>query len=103
MMKVVEGSYAVAHAALCCAPDIVSAYPITPQTHIVEHLSQMVADGELKAEFLTVDSEFSALSVLIGASAAGARCYSSTTSQGLALMYEVLYNVAGMRLPIIMT
>jgi pyruvate ferredoxin oxidoreductase alpha subunit len=103
MMKVVEGSYAVAHAALCCAPDVVSAYPITPQTHIVEHLSQMVADGELKAEFLTVDSEFSALSVLVGASAAGARCYSSTTSQGLALMYEVLYNVAGMRLPIIMT
>jgi pyruvate ferredoxin oxidoreductase alpha subunit len=103
MIKVVEGSYAVAHAALCCAPDVVSAYPITPQTHIVEHLSQMVADGELKAEFLTVDSEFSALSVLVGASAAGARCYSSTTSQGLALMYEVLYNAAGMRLPIIMT
>jgi len=103
MMKVVEGSYAIAHAALCCAPDVVSAYPITPQTHIVEHLSQMVADGELKAEFLTVDSEFSALSVLVGASAAGARCYSSTTSQGLALMYEVLYNVSGMRLPIIMT
>jgi len=103
MMKVVEGSYAIAHAALCCAPDVVSAYPITPQTHIVEHLSQMVADGELKAEFLTVDSEFSALSVLVGASGAGARCYSATTSQGLALMYEVLYNVSGMRLPIIMT
>ncbi len=103
MMKVVEGSYAVAHAAMCCSPDVVSAYPITPQTHIVEHLSQMVADGELRAEFLTVDSEFSALSVLVGASAAGARCYSSTTSQGLALMYEVLYNVSGMRLPIVMT
>lgn len=101
-MKVVEGSYAVAHAVKCCSPDVISAYPITPQTHIVEHLSQMVADGELDSEFLTVDSEFSALSILVGASAAGARCYSSTTSQGLALMYEVLYNVSGMRLPIVM-
>ncbi|MFB3766032.1 MAG: pyruvate synthase subunit PorA [Methanotrichaceae archaeon] len=103
MMKVVEGSYAIAHAVMCCSPDIISAYPITPQTHIVEHLSQLVADGELNSEFLTVDSEFSALSVLVGASAMGARCYSSTTSQGLALMYEVLYNVSGMRLPVVMT
>ena len=70
-MKVVEGSYAVAHAVMCCRPDVISAYPITPQTHIVENLSQMVADGELDSEFLTVDSEFSALSVLIGASACG--------------------------------
>jgi pyruvate ferredoxin oxidoreductase alpha subunit len=101
-MKVVEGSYAVAHAVMCCRPDVISAYPITPQTHIVENLSQMVADGELDSEFLTVDSEFSALSVLIGSSACGARSYSSTTSQGLALMYEVLYNVSGMRLPIVM-
>jgi pyruvate ferredoxin oxidoreductase alpha subunit len=102
-MRVLEGSHAVAHAVMCCAPDVVSAYPITPQTHIVEHLSQLVADGDLEAEFLTVDSEFSALSILIGASAAGGRCYSATTSQGLALMYEVLYNVSGMRLPIVMT
>jgi pyruvate ferredoxin oxidoreductase alpha subunit len=101
-MKVVEGSYAVAHAVMCCRPDVISAYPITPQTHIVENLSQMVADGELDSEFLTVDSEFSALSVLVGSSAAGARSYSSTTSQGLALMYEVLYNVSGMRMPIVM-
>jgi len=101
-MKVVEGSYAVAHAVMCCRPDVISAYPITPQTHIVENLSQMVADGELDSEFLTVDSEFSALSVLVGSSAAGGRCYSSTTSQGLALMYEVLYNVSGMRMPIVM-
>jgi len=101
-MKVVEGSYAVAHAVMCCRPDVISAYPITPQTHIVENLSQMVADGELDCEFLTVDSEFSALSVLIGASACGARTYSSTTSQGLALMYEVLYNVSGMRIPVVM-
>jgi len=101
-MKVVEGSYAVAHAVMCCRPDVISAYPITPQTHIVENLSQMVADGELDSEFLTVDSEFSALSVLVGASAAGGRSYSSTTSQGLALMYEVLYNVSGMRMPVVM-
>jgi pyruvate ferredoxin oxidoreductase alpha subunit len=101
-MKVVEGSYAVAHAVMCCRPDVISAYPITPQTHIVENLSQMVADGELDSEFLTVDSEFSALSVLVGASACGARSYSSTTSQGLALMYEVLYNVSGMRMPVVM-
>jgi len=101
-MKVVEGSYAVAHAVMCCRPDVISAYPITPQTHIVENLSQMVADGDLDSEFLTVDSEFSALSVLVGSSACGARSYSSTTSQGLALMYEVLYNVSGMRLPIVM-
>lgn len=103
MMKVVEGSYAVAHAVMCCSPDVVSAYPITPQTHIVEHLSQLVADGELDSEFLTVDSEFTALSVLVGSSAMGARCYSSTTSQGLALMYEVLFNVSGLRMPVVMT
>jgi pyruvate ferredoxin oxidoreductase alpha subunit len=103
MMKVVEGSYAVAHAVMCCSPDVVSAYPITPQTHIVEHLSQLVADGEMDSEFLTVDSEFTALSVLVGSSAMGARCYSSTTSQGLALMYEVLYNVSGLRMPVVMT
>jgi pyruvate ferredoxin oxidoreductase alpha subunit len=101
-MKVVEGSYAVAHAVMCCRPDVISAYPITPQTHIVENLSQLVADGELDSEFLTVDSEFSALSVLIGACAAGGRGYSSTTSQGLALMYEVLYNVSGLRMPLVM-
>jgi pyruvate ferredoxin oxidoreductase alpha subunit len=103
LMKVVEGSYAVAHAAMGCSPDVISAYPITPQTHIVEHLSQLVADGDLDAEFITVDSEFSALSTLVGASAMGARCYSSTTSQGLALMYEVLYNASGLRMPMVMT
>ncbi len=101
-MKVVEGSYAVAHAVMCCRPDVISAYPITPQTHIVENLSQMVADGELDSKFLTVDSEFSALSVLVGVCAAGGRGYSSTTSQGLALMNEVLYNVSGMRMPVVM-
>jgi len=102
-MKVVEGSYAVAEAVRVCKPHVVSAYPITPQTHIVETLSQMVADGAMKAEYVRVESEFSAISVCIGASAAGARTYTATTSQGLALMHEVLFNAAGMRLPIVMT
>jgi pyruvate ferredoxin oxidoreductase alpha subunit len=103
MRRVVEGSYAIADAVRCCSPDVVSVYPITPQTHIVEHLSEFVADGKLDCEYINVDSEFSSLSSLIGASTAGARTYTSTTSQGLALMFEVLYNVSGMRLPIVMT
>ncbi len=102
-MVVVEGSYAVAHAAKVCKPSVVSAYPITPQTHIVEDLAQFVADGEMNCEYMNVESEFSAISALIGASAAGARTYSSTTSQGLALMHEALFNASGMRLPIVMT
>jgi len=101
--KVVEGSYAVAHAAAMCRPDVISAYPITPQTHIVEDLSQFVADGAIDSKYINVESEFSALSALVGSSAAGARTYSATTSQGLALMHEVLFNAAGMRLPIVMT
>ena len=101
--QVVEGSYAVAHAAAMCRPDVISAYPITPQTHIVEDLSQFVADGVIDSKYVNVESEFSALSALVGASAAGARTYSATTSQGLALMHEVLFNAAGMRLPIVMT
>ncbi|MHC1594279.1 MAG: transketolase C-terminal domain-containing protein [Methanotrichaceae archaeon] len=103
MMRVAEGSYAIADAVRCCSPDVVSVYPITPQTHIVEHLSQLVANGELDCEYINVDSEFSSLSSLIGASATGARTYTSTTGQGLALMFELLYNVSGMRLPIVMT
>jgi pyruvate ferredoxin oxidoreductase alpha subunit len=101
--QVVEGSYAVAHAAAMCRPDVISAYPITPQTHIVEDLSQFVADGVIDSKYINVESEFSALSALVGASAVGARTYSATTSQGLALMHEVLFNAAGMRLPIVMT
>jgi pyruvate ferredoxin oxidoreductase alpha subunit len=102
-MVVVEGSYAVAHAVKVCKPNVISAYPITPQTHIVEDLAQFHADGEMNCEYMNVESEFSAISALIGASAAGARTYSSTTSQGLALMHEVLFNSSGMRLPIVMT
>ena len=103
MLEITEGSHAVAEAVRLCRPQIVSAYPITPQTHIVEALAEMVADGKLDADYLTVDSEFSALSACLGASAAGSRVYSATTSQGLALMFEVCFNVAGMRLPIVMT
>ncbi len=102
-MVVVEGSYAVAHAVKVCKPNVISAYPITPQTHIVEDLSQFVADGEMNCEYINVESEFSAISALIGSSAAGARTYSSTTSQGLALMHEALFNTSGMRLPVVMT
>lgn len=103
-MTVVEGSYAAAHAVKKCRPNVISAYPITPQTHIVEDLSQFIADGEIpNCEYINVESEFSAISTLVGASAAGARTYSSTTSQGLELMHEVLFNVSGMRLPIVMT
>ncbi len=103
MRKLIEGSMAVAEMVKLCRPNVVAAYPITPQTHIVENLSQMVADGELKAEFLNVESEFGAASVVLGASAAGARAYSTTTAQGLLLMAEVLFNIAGMRLPVIIT
>jgi len=103
MLEITEGSHAVAEAVRICRPQVVSAYPITPQTHIVEALAEMVADGKLDADYLTVDSEFSALSACLGASAAGSRVYSATTSQGLALMFEVCFNVAGMRLPIVMT
>jgi len=103
MRKMIEGSRAVAEAVGLCRPGVISAYPITPQTHIVEELSQMVADGDIKAEYVRVESEHSAASVCLGAAAAGVRAYSATTSQGLMLMAEVLYNIAGMRLPMVIT
>jgi pyruvate ferredoxin oxidoreductase alpha subunit len=103
MLEIMEGSHAVAEAVKQCRPEVIAAYPITPQTHIVEALADMVADCSLDCEYITVESEFSALSACIGASAAGSRVYSATTSQGLALMFEVCYNVAGMRLPIVMS
>lgn len=103
-MTVVEGSYATAHAVKTARPNVISAYPITPQTHIVEELSQMIANGEFSnCECINVESEFSAISALIGSSAAGARSYSATTSQGLLLMHEALFNASGMRFPIVMT
>lgn len=100
--KVLEGSRAVAEAVKLCHPDVISAYPITPQTHIVEDLAKMVADGELNSKYLEVESEFSAISSLAGASATGVRTFTATASQGLALMHEVLFAVSGMRLPIVM-
>ncbi len=103
MLRFIEGSSAVSDAVRMCRPDVVSAYPITPQTHIVENLAEMVANCTLDAEYITVESEFSALSACLGAVAAGSRAYSATTSQGLALMFEVCFNLAGMRLPMVMT
>ena len=103
MKKVIEGSMAVAEAVKVCRPHVISAYPITPQTHIVENLSQFVADGDLKSQFVNVESEFGAASVILGASATGARAYSTTTSQGLLLMIEVLFNIAGLRFPVVIT
>ncbi len=100
---VVEGSLAVAEAVKLCRPHVISAYPITPQTHIVEDLSQMVADGEIDCEYVNVESEFAAASVCMGAATAGARTYTATTAQGLFLMYEVLFNIAGSRLPVNLT
>ena len=103
MLKQIEGSHAVAQVVSYCRPNVISAYPITPQTHIVEELASIVGRGDLDAEFVNVESEFSAASVVLGASAAGARAYTATTSQGLMLMSEVIYCIAGMRLPIVLT
>ena len=103
MLKQIEGSHAVADVVAMCRPNVISAYPITPQTHIVEALADIVGQGKLDAEFVNVESEFAAASVVLGASAAGARSYTATTSQGLLLMTEVVYCIAGMRLPIVMT
>ena len=93
----------MAEAVAMCRPEVICAYPITPQTHIVEALSAMVKRAKLNAEFLNVESEFAALSVAIGASAAGARAYTATASQGLLYMSEAVYNAAGLGLPIVMT
>ena len=99
-----EGSRAVAEAVALCRPEVISAYPISPQTHIVEHLSDLVRTGELDpCEYLMVESEFGALSAAIGASATGARTYTATASQGLLYMAEALYNASGLGLPIVMT
>ncbi len=99
----IEVSLAVAEAVKLSRAEIISAYPITPQTHIVEELSHYVANGELDAEFIPVESEHSAMSAAIGSQAAGVRTYTATSSQGLALMNEVLFIASAMRLPIVMT
>jgi pyruvate ferredoxin oxidoreductase alpha subunit len=104
MLKQIEGSHAMAEAIALCRPEVICAYPITPQTHIVEGLGDLVKTGELQnCEFINVESEFAALSVAIGASAAGARAYTATASQGLLFMAEAVYNAAGLGLPIVMT
>ncbi|MEX2492238.1 MAG: pyruvate ferredoxin oxidoreductase [Nitrospirales bacterium] len=104
MKQQIEGSQAVAHAVALCRPEVMACYPISPQTHIVETLSRKVKAGEIgNCQFLNVESEFGALSVLIGASAMGARTYTATTSQGLLFMAEAVYNAAGLGLPIVMT
>ncbi len=100
--KVIENSMAIAEAVKLCKPDVIAAYPITPQTHIVEHLSEMVSNGELDSEFVRVESEHSALSVCIGAEATGARTFTATNSQGLAYMSEMLFVASGMKLPLVM-
>ncbi|MGA8597587.1 MAG: hypothetical protein WB676_22960 [Bryobacteraceae bacterium] len=104
MLKQLETSRAIAETIALCRPQVVCAYPITPQTHIVEALAEMVSGGQLRpCEFINVESEFAALSVAIGASAAGARAYTATASQGLLFMAEAVYNAAGLGLPIVMT
>jgi pyruvate ferredoxin oxidoreductase alpha subunit len=100
---ITEGSEAVAQAVRACRPEVISAFPISPQTHIVEGLARMAADGSIDSEYVRVESEFSAASVLAGASAAGARSYSASSSQGLLLMTEVLYASVGQRLPFVIT
>ena len=97
-----EVTVAVAEAVALCHIDMAGVYPITPQSHIAEHLSDLVADGVLDAEFVTVESEHSAMSAVIGASGAGARVYTATSSQGLMLMHELLPIASAMRLPITM-
>ena len=104
MRRQIEGSKAVAEAVARCRPAVVAAYPISPQTHIVERLSELVASADLTGcEYLMVESEFGALSACIGASAAGGRTYTATSSQGLLFMAEALPNASGLGLPIVMT
>ena len=104
MLAQIEGSKAIAETVARCRPEVVCAYPISPQTHIIEAIGVKVKGGELApCEFINVESEFAAMSVSIGASAAGARAYTATASQGLLFMLEAVYSAAGLGLPIVMT
>jgi pyruvate ferredoxin oxidoreductase alpha subunit len=103
VLSQIEGSRAVARTVAHCRPQVVCAYPISPQTHIVEELARLVSDGRLAAGFMNVESEFAAMSVAIGAAAAGSRTYTATASQGLLYMTEALFNAAGLGLPVVMT
>ena len=102
MKKVMMGNHAISYGATLARVQVIAAYPITPQTQVVELLSEIVADQKLKAEFIKVESEHSAMAACIGASSAGARAFTATSSQGLALMHELLHWAAGARLPIVM-
>lgn len=101
--QLLEGSQAIAQTIKNLEPGVISAYPITPQTHIVEALAKYKAEGQANYEYVRAESEFAAASIILGASATGSRVYSATSSQGLLLMTEVVFNIAGMRLPIVMT
>ncbi len=101
--QILEGSRAIALTINNIEPDVISAYPITPQTHIVEDLAKFKAEGKADYEYIRAESEFAAASIVLGASAAGSRVYTATSSQGVLLMTEVLYNISGLRLPIVMT
>ena len=103
MLRPIEGSAAVAHAVALCRPQVIAAYPITPQTHIVEKLARLIADDQLRCELISVESEFSAISAVLGAAAAGSRAYTASSAQGILLMTEVLHNIAGLRIPLVMT
>ena len=103
MKKIIEGSRAIALTIKNIAPQVVSAYPITPQTHIVEDLALLKSQGLANFSYVRAESEFAAASIVLGASAKGVRTYSATSSQGLLLMTEVLYNISGLRLPVVMT
>ncbi len=98
----VEVSILISDAVKLTNTDVIAAYPITPQTHIVEHLAELVAEGELDAAFIPVESEHSAMSACLGSAAVGARTFTATAGQGLELMHEVLYVASSMRLPIVM-
>ena len=102
MKKVIEGSHAVSYGVMLSRVQVICAYPITPQTHIVERLSELCASGELQAKFVKVESEHSAMATCIGAAAVGVRAFTATSSQGLALMHEMLHWASGARLPIVM-
>ena len=102
MKKVIMGNHALSYGAILSRSQVIAAYPITPQTQVVELLSEMCADGTLNAKFIKVESEHSAMAACIGASAAGARAFTATSSQGLALMHEMLHWASGGRLPVVL-
>jgi pyruvate/2-oxoacid:ferredoxin oxidoreductase alpha subunit len=102
MKKVIMGNHAVSYGVRASEAKVISAYPITPQTHIVELLSEMCANGEIDAKFIKVESEHSAMAACVGASAAGSRAFTATSSQGLLLMHEMLHWAVGARLPIVL-